>query len=158
MMNNQQLFQRNFQNFASSGQGPRTGQIFAGFSFPKMGNKPKTPTTPTVQTPLPPVTTPNPLDQPPGSVAAGPAAPAMANNPWLAQSPAMQPWMNNPMGGNPSAPQWGLPPQVMQYLQQMQQSYQQQPAYPTQSWGQSGWGQQPQIGGPLPPYNPSGNY
>jgi len=129
-MNRGQAFQNSFQSFMKDrqGQGGFNG-VFAGFGDVKQrGNNrqhPVTPpTTPGTATPLPPITTPNSLDQPPALPS--PANPGLSNNPWL-NVPQMQPWMNNPMGGNP---QWGM-------------------------WGGGGGYGQPQIGGPLPPYDPS---
>lgn len=79
---------------------------------------------------------PSPLDQapPPPSVPQQPQVGA-GQSPWT-MNPPVYPWMMNPAGGGGV---WGqMPPQIMQYIQQMQQ--------------------QPQTGGPGPTYNPQQSY
>lgn len=153
-MNRQQAFQNSFQSFMKDRP---ANSVFAGFGDFKMrqgnGRKPVTPTPPAAATPLPSVTTPSPLDQPPSML--GQPNPGQGGNPWL-NVPQMQPWMNQPsmfpnmMGGN----QWGMSPQYQQMLQQIQQYQQQGGTGPAGATPLSG---QPQLGGPLPPYNPSGS-
>lgn len=135
--NRQQAFQASFQKYM---QDRPVNSVFAGFGdFTNKGakkgaNKPTTPTTP------PPsqwTFQPNPLDQPPtGQPATAPGNTGSANgyNPW-AVSPPIQPWMFNPAAGgwgNYGGMNW-----MPQGLSQLQPN------------------QQPQIGGPLPPYQPS---
>jgi hypothetical protein len=99
----------------------------------------KPPTTPAAKPP-PWSFQPNPLDQPttggplppantaPGGATPGQGTPGYGQSPW-AMNPPVYPWMMNPMGGG-----WG-----------------QSGSLP---WMQPG-GMPPQLGGQLPPYNPT---
>jgi hypothetical protein len=97
---------------------------------------------PVTQTPLPPITTPNPLDQPPPGQG---GMQAQGVNPWL-YNPATAPWMANPSGVGMQN-YFNFPPFAHGQGMPQGNNY--------QSWQPPGV---PTTGGPLPPFNPNGRY